>query len=284
MTDKEIKTPGRPKKYASVAEKQKAYRYRKKERLDELQRKVGRLEQEVITMSKKDKEISPEIQAIHEEIQAPWVIYTSSELMEMDESQLERIRSVLINRLKNPFGNPLIHALERIIMPSIDREFDERGVDLKKPAKEIAEERLSKPTEDDTQKTDMQINQYLERLEAEGVDISSVKDYVVPSSTQYRKEESPLHWKNVTAWNRIQPLFDTFQQMILLYNVEAELVRRKREKALDTDVERLEKRIEELEKSLVDEKTREIKRSYARRMADYERRMEKKELTEESPK
>ncbi len=292
MTDKKKKGPGRPRKHVSydvpkdelAAARQKAYRAQKKKRIVEIQRKVGRLEQEVITMSKTDKKISPEMQAIHEDIQAPWVKYTESELMEMDDSQLERIRAVLINRLMNPFGNPLTQALERVIMPSVDREFDSRGLDLKKPPKEIAEEGLSKPAEDVTPKTDMQISQYLERLEAEGVDISSIKDHVVPSSMEYRKEESPLHWKNVTVGHRIQPLFDTFQQMILLYNVEAELSRRKREMALDSDVEQLEKRIEELEKSLVDERTREVKRSYARKMEDYARRTEKKDIIKKSPK
>lgn len=285
MTDKKKKGPGRPRKYASYdvhetelpAKRQKAYRARKKQKIVEIQRKVGRLEQEVITMSKTDNKISPEMQAIHEDIQAPWVKYTESELMEMDDSQLERIRAVLINRLMNPFGNPLAQALERVIMPSVDREFHSRGIDLKKPPKEIAEKGLSKPAEDVTPKTDMQISQYLERLEAEGVDISSIKDPVVPSSMEYRKEESPLLWKNVTAGHRIQPLFDTFQQMILLYNIESELSRRKREMALDSDVEQLEKRIEELEKSLVDERTREVKRVYAKKMEDYSRRTEKKD-------
>ncbi len=52
---------------------------------------------------------------------------------------------------------------------------------------------------------------------------------------------------------------------MMLYNVQAEISRRERDSKLDSSIEKLERRLENLEKILTDGKERAVKESYARR-------------------
>ena len=258
MNQENRKKPGRPKKYEDDAARQKAYRERKKKRLEKIHKKVGQLEQDLVNMSEVDNKIAPEIRAIHEEIKAPWINYTSSELVDLENEQLERIQTVLITRYTQVFGNPLLGALKKALMPTLNKEFEKKFVS-EKSFQELLKERLINKEDISTPKTNTTVEEYIQKIKEKEPSAVSSKDWqkilsVHPSSIEKKSKGSESAWEKTHEWNMIQPLFEALQQIILLYNVESEIARRKREERIDSDINKLEAKIEQLEKLLAEEK------------------------------
>ena len=274
---KEVKKgPGRPRIYDSDAERKKAYRERKKEEMQKLESRVKRItelkgriydiEKKLLESTYTDKEIPEEILEIHEQIKDRSRRYTPSELMDLDNEELKRIRSNIQSRYYGSYYNPLLAALESAVMPSVDREFDSRKkVSEDIPYEIVVRDKLSKPEDDDTPKIELKPKEYLELAKKKGLKISKDDIFTKSSTMEKRSKDDIRHWKNLKDPYRTGQLLDVFQELMLLYSVEAELARRERETALDQDVAKLEKRLAELEKTLKDEKLLEVKRSVERR-------------------
>ena len=276
MNNEEKKRPGRPRKYATDAERKKAYRERKKEefskmesrtkRINELQGRLDNMERKLMKTTYKDDKLPPEYSEIHEMIKARSEKYNPSELIDMDIEQLKRIRNSINNRYHGSYYNPLLAALESAIMPSVDREFDSRKLGLgEKPYEVVVKEKLAKTDDTTTPKTDVKIDEYIKKLKEEGVEISEEEETLIRSTMEKRNDGKQRSWANLKDIFRTDQLFDVFQEMILLYTVEAEIARRDRETSMERKIEKLEKQAKELEKSLTDEKLRKVKRSSARR-------------------
>ncbi|MHA1223064.1 MAG: hypothetical protein ACTSP3_07380 [Candidatus Heimdallarchaeaceae archaeon] len=224
MNAKESKRPGRPRKYATDAERKRAYRQRKKEeiqklesqvkqRITELKGRIDNMERKLLKYTYTDKELPEEIFEIHEQIKTRSIKYTPSELMEMEIDQLYRIRDTLISRYYDSYYNPLLSALELAIMPSVDKEFDSRQSSLVQASTELKlKEKLAKPKDKTTPRT-------------------AIKD-------PYRTDQ----------------LIDVFFELMILFEVLAEISRRERESIQEKELEKLAKKVEELEKRLSDEK------------------------------
>jgi len=276
MNKKSNKGPGRPRKYDSDAERKKAYRERKKEELQKLESRAKRIEElkgRIDTMEKKlvkstytDKQIPEEIQQVHEQIKDRSRRYTPSELMGLDTEELKRIQSSIQSRYYGSHYNPLLASLESAVMPSVDREFDSRKmVSEDIPYEIVVRDKLSKPDDDATPKIELKPKEYLELAKKKGLKVSEDDLFVKRSTMEKKSKDDTRHWKNLKDPYRTDQLIDVFQELMLLYSVEAELARREREIALDQDVAKLEKRLVELEKTMKDEKLREVKRSAERR-------------------
>ncbi|MHA1483664.1 MAG: hypothetical protein ACTSQA_09575 [Candidatus Heimdallarchaeaceae archaeon] len=259
MNDDEKKSPGRPRKYESNAERKKAYRERKKEahsnleerakRITELKGRIDSMERKLVKSTYTDQQIPEEISEIHEQIKDRSRKYTPSELMNLEIHELKRIQSVIQSRYHGSFYNPLRAALESAIMPSVDREFDSRKQVLgEKPYEVIVKEKLTKPSDDVTPKKDMKTEEYIQKAKEKGLEVSGEDLIVKPSTMEKKNISSPKHWKHLKDPYRTDQLFEVFQELILLYTVEAEMSRRERDVVQTKDIEILERRQEKLEK------------------------------------
>lgn len=276
MSKKVKKGPGRPRIYDSDAERKKAYRERKKEEMQKLESRVKRItelkgrindmEKKLVKSTYTDKEIPEEISKIHEQIKDRSRRYTPSELMDLEIEDLKRIRSSIQSRYYGSYYNPLLAALESAVMPSVDREFDSRKkITEDIPYEIVVRDKLAKPDDDATPKIELKPKEYLELAKKKGLKVSEDDLFVKRSTIEKKTKDDTRHWKNLKDPYRTDQLLDVFQELILLYSVEAELARRERATALDQDVAKLEKKLAELEKTLKDEKLREVKRSAERR-------------------
>lgn len=271
MNDEKKKSPGRPRKYETNAERKKAYRERKKEdhnkleerakRITELKGRIDNMERKMVKSTYTDQNVPEEISAVHEQIKDRSRKYSSSELMELEIHELKRIQSGIQSRYHGSYYNPLLAALESALMPSVDREFDSRkqkaGEEI--PYDIVVREKLAQSDNDTTPKIETKVEDYMELAKKKGLKISA-EDLSVKSSTMEKKNiASPKHWKHLKDIFRTDQLFEVFQEMILLYTVEAEISRREREDSQARDFTRLERRLEELEKTMNDEKLRHVK-------------------------
>jgi len=270
MKNEEKKSPGRPRKYDTSAERKKAYRERKKEahsnleerakRITELKGRIDNMERKLVKSTYTDQHIPEEISEIHEQIKDRTRKYTPSELMDLEIHELKRIQSGIQSRYHGSYYNPLRVALESAIMPSVDREFDSRKQRLgEKPYEVMVKEKLAKPSDEVTPKKDMKTEEYIQKAKEKGLEVSAEDLSVKPSTMEKKNIGSPKHWKHLKDIFRTDQLFEVFQELILLYTVEAEISRREREDSQARDFTRLERRLEELEKTMNDEKLRHVK-------------------------
>ena len=275
MSKKTKKGPGRPKIHASDAERKKAYRERKKEelrelesrakRITELKGRIDNMEKKLVKSTYTEKQIPEEISKVHEQIKDRSRRYTPSELMDLETEELKRIQTSIQSRYYGSFYNPLLAALESAVMPSVDREFDSRKIPSDIPYEIVVRDKLSKSDDDTTPKIELKPKEYLELAKKKGLKVSEDDLFAKRSTMEKKSKDDTKHWKHLKDPYRTDQLLDVFQELILLYSVEAELARRERETALDQDVAKLEKRLAELEKTIKDEKLREVKRSAERR-------------------
>ncbi|MHA1953985.1 MAG: hypothetical protein ACW96U_08575 [Candidatus Heimdallarchaeaceae archaeon] len=280
MKDEEKKGPGRPRKYDTDAERKKAYRERKKEerqqweksrtkRMVELQERVDKMER-VIVKTASDEELPPGGSLLHsellEQIKVRSAKYTPIELSELPLEDLLRIQETLTTRFYGSYYNPILAALETAIMPSVDREFDTQKSELglQTPLEKL-EKKLAKIHDETIPKTDQKVDEYIEKLKANGIKLSIEEMGVIRSTMEKRSDEQSRPWRVIKAPYRTDQLIEVFQELIMLYNVQAELSGRERDTELDSTIERLEKRLERLEKILTDVKERAVKESVARR-------------------
>jgi len=282
MNDEEKKGPGRPKKYATDAERKKAYRERKKEkrqtweksrvkRIVELQERVDRMEKTIET-SIYEKEENKDTHKhfvyleIKEQIKVRSAKYTPYELAEMPLEDLLRIQDTLNSRYYGSYYNPILAALETAVMPSVDREFDSRKSELglKTPEAKLAK-KLAKTKDKATPKTDQKTEEYIQKLKEDGVELTSEDELAIRSTMEKRSDETSRPWRAIKSPYRTDQFIDVFQELMLLSNVQAEISRRERESKLDSSIEKLEKRLEGLEKTMSDEKEKSVRESYARR-------------------
>ncbi|MHA1398583.1 MAG: hypothetical protein ACTSSG_07980 [Candidatus Heimdallarchaeaceae archaeon] len=266
MNAKESKRPGRPRKYATDAERKRAYRQRKKEeiqklesqvkqRITELKGRIDNMERKLLKYTYTDKELPEEIFEIHEQIKTRSIKYTPSELMEMEIDQLYRIRDTLISRYYDSYYNPLLSALELAIMPSVDKEFDSRQSSLVQASTELKlKEKLAKPKDKTTPRTNTKVDDYILKLKEEGVDLSKEDEKMIRSTMERRRDEKRKHWEAIKDPYRTDQLIDVFFELMILFEVLAEISRRERESIQEKELEKLAKKVEELEKRLSDEK------------------------------
>jgi hypothetical protein len=267
MNDTEKKGPGRPKKYATDAERKKAYRERKKEerqsweksrvkRIIELRERVDRMERTIEKSTYEEKELPPTLDLYHElqeQIKARSVKYTPFELAEMSMEDLERIQEVLTSRYFGSHYNPIIVALETAIMPTVEREFEtqKKELGLEAPLDKL-EKQLAKIHDETTPKTNQKVEEYIEKLEKEGIKLSIKEISALRSTMEKRPDEQSRPWRAIKTPYRTDNLIDVFQELMTLYNVQAEISRRERDSKLDSSIEKLETRLDELEKTLND--------------------------------
>lgn len=274
MNDEEKKGPGRPKKYATDAERKKAYRERKKKerqnweksrvkRIVELQERVGKMEKTIDKTTYDDYHVFLEVQ---EQIKARSARYTPNELAEMPLDDLVRIQNALVSRYYGSYYNPIISALETAVMPSVDQEFDLRKSELglKTPEEKLAK-KLAKTKDEVTPKTDRKIEEYIQKLKEEGVELTSEDEMALRSTMEKRSDETVKRWRVLKTPYRTDQLIEVFHELMMLYNVQAEISRRERDSKLDSSIEKLERRLKNLEKTLTNGKERAVKESYARR-------------------
>jgi hypothetical protein len=229
-------------------------------RITELKGRIDSMERKLVKSTYTDQQIPEEISEIHEQIKDRSRKYTPSELMDLEIHELKRIQSVIQSRYHGSFYNPLRAALESAIMPSVDKEFDSRKQVLgEKPYEVIVKEKLTKPSDDVTPKKDMKTEEYIQKAKEKGLEVSGEDLIVKPSTMEKKNISSPKHWKHLKDPYRTDQLFEVFQELILLYTVEAEMSRRERDVVQTKDIEILERRQEELEKIIKDDKLQHVK-------------------------
>lgn len=174
---------GRPRKYASDAERKKAYRIRKKKKIAVLEAKVKELEAEVKNMSEIAEKMTPELKEVHEEITVPWMKLTPMDIASMETEKLKHYRRILQNQFswKRIKQHPLYAGLTALARPKDSEDW-----------------------------------------------------------ADYWKSQDRRLW-----------FIESFQQVVLIYLIEAELASRKREMNEENMIEKLEERIGDLEKNFV---------------------------------
>jgi len=151
-------------------------------------------------------------------------------------------------------------------MPSVDREFDSRKQTFEDiPYDIVVREKLAKSDDNATPRIETKVADYIELAKKKSLKVSAEVLSRKPSTMEKKSEDDTKHWRYLKDPYRTDQLFEVFQELILLYTVEAEISRREREATLDLDVSKLEKQLIELEKTMKDEKLREDKRSAERR-------------------
>ncbi|MCK5409467.1 MAG: hypothetical protein KAJ30_04320, partial [Candidatus Heimdallarchaeota archaeon] len=98
-----------------------------------------------------------------------------------------------------------------------------------------------------------------QKAKEKGLEVSGEDLIVKPSTMEKKNISSPKHWKHLKDPYRTDQLFEVFQELILLYTVEAEMSRRERDVVQTKDIEILERRQEELEKIIKDDKLQHVK-------------------------
>ena len=271
MKNEKKKSPGRPRKYDTDAERKKAYRERKKEahsnleerakRITELKGRIDSMERKLVKSTYTDQNVPGEISEIHEQIKDRSRKYTHSELMDLEIHELKRIQSGIQSRYHGSFYNPLLAALESALMPSVDREFDSRkkNTDGDIPYEVVVRELLAQPDDDTTPKIVTKVADSMELAKKKSLKVSEEDLFVKPSTMEKKNIGSSKHWKHLKDPYRTDQLFEVFQELILLYTVEAEISRRERDVVQTKDIERLERRQEVLEKIMKDDKLRHVK-------------------------
>jgi len=180
--------------------------------------------------------------------------------MDLEIDELERIRDSLQARYYRNFYSPLLAALESAIMPSVDQEFDSRNVVTEDKSYDVLlAEKLAKSKDTTTPKTNITTLEYIKKTKKSKVE-QTVESLSTKRSTMEKKIEDNLkHWHNLKNPYRTDQLLEVFQELFQLFMVEAEISRRERESVQERNIDRLEKRLEELEKSLKDEKERAVR-------------------------
>ncbi len=268
--NEEKKARGRPRKYETDAERKKAYRERQKElqdklatrakRITELQGRIDKMERNMVRSTYTDQKIPDAITDVHEQIKDRSRKYTPSELMDLDIEELKRIRESIQSRYYGNFYSPLLAALESAIMPSVDQEFDSRPlVTEDKSYDVILAEKLAKPEDKITPKTNLTTLEYLQKAKKKDVEQIAENLATKPSTMEKKPKDNSKHWVHLKTPFRTDQLLDVFQELFQLYAVEAELSRRERMSDQERDLEQLEKRLEEIEKTMKDEKLYHIK-------------------------
>ena len=105
----------------------------------------------------------------------------------------------------------------------------------------------------------MKTEEYIQKAKEKGLEVSGEDLIVKPSTMEKKNISSPKHWKHLKDPYRTDQLFEVFQELILLYTVEAEMSRRERDVVQTKDIEILERRQEELEKIIKDDKLQHVK-------------------------
>ncbi|MCK4973598.1 MAG: hypothetical protein KAS52_09770, partial [Candidatus Heimdallarchaeota archaeon] len=251
--------------------RKKAYRERKKEahsnleerakRITELKGRIDSMERKLVKSTYTDQNVPGEISEIHEQIKDRSRKYTHSELMDLEIHELKRIQSGIQSRYHGSFYNPLLAALESALMPSVDREFDSRkkNTDGDIPYEVVVRELLAQPDDDTTPKIVTKVADSMELTKKKSLKVSEEDLFVKPSTMEKKNIGSSKHWKHLKDPYRTDQLFEVFQELILLYTVEAEISRRERDVVQTKDIERLERRQEVLEKIMKDDKLRHVK-------------------------
>jgi hypothetical protein len=294
MNKDEKKGPGRPRKYATNAERKKAYRERKKEeqsklesrakKISELQNRIDKMESKILKSTYTDMEIPEEISEIHEQIKDRSRRYTPSELMELEIHELLRIRDSIQNRYYRNYYSPLLAALESAIMPSVDYEFDSRKIVTEDKSYDVLlAEKLAKTEDKTTPKTKITTLEYIKKTKKSKVE-QKVEDLSTKRSTMEKKIEDNLkHWQNLKNPYRTDQLLEVFQELFQLYLVEAELARRERESAEERDINRLVQRLEDIEKALEDERELAVRTAFRKELEkEMVKRDEKKKKENET--
>lgn len=297
MKDEEKKGPGRPRKYETDAERKKAYRERKKEeqsklesrakKISELQNRIDKMESKILRTTYTDKEIPEEISEIHEQIKDRSRRYSPSELMDLEIHELIRIRDSIRNRYYRNYYSPLLTALESAIMPSVDQEFDSRKIVTEDKSYDVLlAEKLAKPEDKATPKTNITTLEYIKKAKKSKVE-QTVENLSSKRSTIEKKIEDNLkHWQNLKQPYRSEQFLDVFQELFQLNMVEAELARRERESVEERDIYRLEKRLEDLEKTMKDERELAVRTAFRKELQEemVKRDEKKKKENEEKNK
>ena len=286
--NEEKKARGRPRKYDTDAERKKAYRERQKklqekletraQRIIELQGRIDKMERNIVRSTYTDQKIPDAINDVHEQIKDRSRNYTPSELMDLDIEELKRIRESIQSRYYGNFYSPLLAALESAIMPSVDQEFDSRPIVTEDKSYEvILAEKLAKPKDKTTPKTEVTTLEYLQKTKKSDVQKAAENLSIKPSTIEKKPKDEAKHWMHLKTPFRTDQLLDVFQELFMLYTVEAELARRDRVSIEERNIERLEKRLEELEKTLKYEKLYHIKTMVGKELKQKQKEMKTNE-------
>ena len=221
MNDKhETRSPGRPRKYATSAERKRAYRERKKEKLAQMQKGVARLEKKVGKLGIA-KERSDKLDALINEIEAPMAKFAPSEIAEMDNDELLELRDILRHWLQDHRGlGGIVTQLSNALIPRTYASFEKLGL-------------------------------FGPRQEEEEGEIKYIPSMVETAIDKKRQNASSFYSSSYQRYSSSN-LAELFEQITLLYLVEAEIAKRRRDKVEDFAIVQLETRIKELESLLED--------------------------------
>lgn len=216
----ETKGPGRPRKYATSADRKRAYRERKKEKLAQMQKGVARLESKVSKLGIA-KERSDKLDSLLNEIETPKAKFAPSEIAEMENDELLELRDILRHWLQDHRGlGGIITQLSNALIPRTYASFEQLG--LFGPVQEEEEGELKY--------------------------IPSMIETVIDKKSQNARAYYSASSNRYSSGN----LAELFEQITLLYLVEAEIAKRRRDKVEDFAIVQLETRIKELESLLED--------------------------------
>jgi len=215
----ETKGPGRPRKYATSAERKRAYRERKKKKLAQMQKGVARLESKVSKLGIA-KERSDKLDSLLNEIETPMAKFAPSEIAEMENDELLELRDILRHWLQDSRGlGGIVTQLSNALIPRTYASFEQ--LELFGPRQEEEGEVKYIPS---------MVETVLDKKR------QNARAYYSASSNRYSSSN----------------LAELFEQITLLYLVEAEIAKRRRDKVEDFAIAQLETRIKELETLLED--------------------------------
>ncbi len=217
----ETKGPGRPRKYATSAERKRAYRERKKERLAQMQKGVARLEKKVSKLGI-TKERSDKLDSLLNEIETPMAKFAPSEIAEMENDELLELRDILRHWLQDHRGlGGIVTQLSNAIIPRAYASFD-------------------------------QLELFGPRQEEEEGEVKYIPSMVETVIDKKRQNARAYYFSSSSNRYSSSNLAELFEQITLLYLVEAEIAKRRRDKVEDFAIVQLETRIKELESLLED--------------------------------
>lgn len=121
------KKVGRPRKYETRAERQKAYHERKKQRLKELEEQVKKYEDEDSYLVAISDELFDEV-TFQTTTKVSWRKITPSEIALMGTQELDSLVSTLQNQIKKSFS--LSNSLENIVLGIVSKHHHESKNDL----------------------------------------------------------------------------------------------------------------------------------------------------------
>ena len=219
MNDKhETKGPGRPRKYATSAERKRAYRGRKKKKLAQMQKGVARLESKVSKLGIA-KERSDKLDSLLNEIETPMAKFAPSEIAEMENDALLELRDILRHWLQDSRGlGGILTQLSNALIPRTYASFEHFGL-------------------------------FGPRQEEEGREVKYIPS-MVETVTDITRQNARKYYSSSGSRYSSTNLAEIFEQVTLLYLVEAEIAKRRRDKVEDFAIVQLETRINELESLL----------------------------------